>query len=200
MTVRPNNSIADSNSTTSPVISNRYDFVILFDVTNGNPNGDPDAGNSPRLDPETQYGYVTDVCIKRKIRNYVDLVMSGKPGYNIAIKPDRSLNSRYTEAYEKEGLPKGKQDKASADVIARAREHMCRNYYDVRTFGQVMNTGDDRCGIVRGPVQINFANSVSRIFPQEITITRQAVTKTTDMAKRNRNGAKDVCAICTISH
>lgn len=156
-------------------IENRYDFVMIFDVENGNPNGDPDAGNSPRVDAETGYGYVTDVCLKRKIRNYVELIKEGKPGYNILIKPDRPLNSKFTEAYVAEGLETGKKGDKKDDVI-KARDYMCKNYFDVRTFGAVMSTGDDPCGIVRGPVQLTFARSVSPVFVEDIAITRQAPT------------------------
>lgn len=159
-------------------IENRYDFVMLFDVENGNPNGDPDAGNSPRVDSETGFGYITDVCLKRKIRNYVELFKEGEEGYNILIKPDRSLNEKFTEAYEKEGL-KTKNKGKSADDVKKARDYMCRNYFDVRTFGAVMSTGDDPCGIVRGPVQINFARSLSPINIQDVSITRQARTTVT---------------------
>lgn len=158
-------------------INNRYDFVMLFDVENGNPNGDPDAGNAPRIDSESGHGYITDVCLKRKIRNYVDLCMEGTPGYNILIKADKSLNERFTEAYDAEGLPhepKGKNK--DANDVRKARKYMLKNYFDVRTFGAVMSTGDDPCGIVRGPVQINFARSISPINTQEVTITRQART------------------------
>lgn len=156
-------------------IENRYDFVMIFDVENGNPNGDPDAGNSPRVDAETGYGYVTDVCLKRKIRNYVELLKEGEPGYNILIKPDRSLNSKFTEAYVTEGLETGKKDAKKDDVI-KARDYMCKNYFDVRTFGAVMSMGEDPCGIVRGPVQLTFARSVSPVFVEDIVITRQART------------------------
>ena len=156
-------------------IENRYDFVIIFDVENGNPNGDPDAGNSPRVDAETGYGYVTDVCLKRKIRNYVELLKEGEPGYNILIKPDRPLNSKFTEAYVAEGLETGKKGDKKDDVI-KARDYMCKNYFDVRTFGAVMSTGEDPCGIVRGPVQLTFARSVSPVFVEDIAITRQART------------------------
>lgn len=156
-------------------ISNRYDFVMLFDVENGNPNGDPDAGNAPRIDPETSYGYVTDVCLKRKVRNYVELVKEGEAGYNILVKPDKAMNTKFTEAYEECGLEKGKKGANKDDVLA-TRDYMCKNYFDVRTFGAVMSTGDDQCGIVRGPVQLNFARSVSPVMYQEITITRQART------------------------
>lgn len=161
-------------------LTNRYDFVILFDVENGNPNGDPDAGNAPRVDAESGYGYITDVCLKRKIRNYVELAKEGMPGYNILIKPDRSLNAKFTEAYEAEGL-KTKNKGKNTDDVKKAREYMCRTYFDVRTFGAVMSTGDDPCGIVRGPVQINFARSISPVNIQDVTITRQA--RTTDDRK-----------------
>lgn len=156
-------------------IKNRYEFVMLFDVENGNPNGDPDAGNQPRIDPETGLGLVTDVCLKRKIRNYVELVKEGEPGYNILIKNDRSLNSKFTEAYESENLGKGKKGENKDDVL-KAQKYMCRNYFDVRTFGAVMSTGNDQCGTVRGPVQLNFARSIDPVYHQDITITRQAKT------------------------
>lgn len=156
-------------------IEKRYDFVMLFDVENGNPNGDPDAGNAPRVDPETGHGYITDVCIKRKIRNFVDLVKEGEPRFNILVKPDRSLNSKFTEAYAACGLKTGAKGK-NADDVKTARNYMCNNYFDVRTFGMVMSTGDDPCGIVHGPVQINFARSISPVNYQDVTITRQAKT------------------------
>lgn len=157
------------------MINNRYDFVMLFDVENGNPNGDPDAGNSPRMDAETGYGFITDVCIKRKIRNYVSLTKEGEAGYNILIKPDKSLNEKFTDAYIEEGLSL-KQKGKNTDDVKKARDYMCKNYFDVRVFGAVMSTGDDPCGIVRGPVQINFARSLSPINIQDVTITRQART------------------------
>lgn len=156
-------------------IQNRYDFVMLFDVENGNPNGDPDAGNAPRVDAETGLGYITDVCLKRKIRNYVELCKEGEPGYNILIKPDKALNTKFTEAYEAIGLEKKGKGK-NADDVRKVREYMCKNYYDVRVFGAVMSTGEDPCGIVRGPVQINFARSISPVYVQDVTITRQART------------------------
>ena len=166
------------------VIENRYEFVILFDVQNGNPNGDPDAGNAPRVDAETGLGIVTDVCLKRKIRNYIEIVKEGEPHYNILIKTDKALNDKFAEAYDKSGIEKGKK---AADEIALARQYMCDNYYDVRTFGAVMSTGDNSCGIVRGPVQLNFARSIDPIYPQELTITRQAIT---EAKKLNDNIAK----------
>jgi len=172
-------------------ILNRYDFVMLFDCENGNPNGDPDAGNMPRVDAETSIGIVTDVCIKRKIRNYVETVKDGVGGFNILVKTDRALNSKFTEAYEACNLKKGEKGK-SVESVEAARQYICQNYYDVRAFGAVMSTGDDPCGIVRGPIQINFARSVEPVLPQEITITRQAVTtvkdketKNTEMGKKN---------------
>ena len=158
-------------------IKNRYEFVVLFDVENGNPNGDPDAGNMPRVDPETSNGIITDVCIKRKIRNFVELCKDGEPGYNILIKSDKSLNSKFTAAYDDCGLEKGKKGK-NPDDVRTARDYMCKNYFDVRAFGAVMSTGDDPCGIVRGPVQIGFSKSVDPVYIQDISITRQA--RTTD--------------------
>lgn len=171
-------------------LKNRYEFVMLFDVENGNPNGDPDAGNMPRVDAETSIGIVTDVCLKRKIRNYVEATQEGKPGYNILIKNDRALNTKFTEAYEACGL-KQKQKGKDSSAVSEARDYICRNYFDVRTFGAVMSTGDDPCGIVRGPVQINFARSIDPVLPQEITITRLALTTEAEMAdKENTMGKK----------
>ncbi len=163
-------------------IKNRYEFTVIFDVENGNPNGDPDAGNMPRIDPETSNGIVTDVCIKRKIRNFVEIAKENEPCYNILIKPDRSLNSKFTAAYEAEGLKTGQKGK-NTDDVRKARDYMCKNYFDVRAFGAVMSTGDDPCGIVRGPVQINFGKSIDPVFPQDITITRQAITNEKDIDK-----------------
>lgn len=157
-------------------ITNRYDFIMLFDVENGNPNGDPDAGNTPRMDAETGYGYITDVCLKRKIRNFVELAKEGESGYNILVKPDKALNTRFAEAYDAERLEKGKKKDRKAEEIEKARNYMCRNYFDVRAFGAVMSTGDNPCGIVRGPVQITFARSLSPITIEDVTITRQART------------------------
>jgi CRISPR-associated protein Csd2 len=172
-------------------LKNRYEFVMLFDVENGNPNGDPDAGNMPRVDAETSIGIVTDVCLKRKIRNYVEVTEEGQAGYNILIKNDKALNTKFTEAYEACGL-KTKVKGKDQNAVAAARDYICRNYFDVRTFGAVMSTGDDPCGIVRGPVQINFARSVDPVLPQEITITRQALTTEADKAdKENTMGKKN---------
>lgn len=171
------------------VINNRYEFVMFFDVENGNPNGDPDAGNMPRTDPETSHGIVTDVCLKRKIRNFVELSMEGKEGYNILIKADRSLNSKFTEAYENLGLTLREKGKKT-DNVKKAQEYMCSNYFDVRTFGAVMSTGDDPCGIVKGPVQINFAKSIDPVYVNDITITRQAVTSEKDFEKKQTEMGK----------
>ncbi len=168
-------------------IKNRYEFVLLFDVENGNPNGDPDAGNMPRVDPETGLGIVTDVCLKRKIRNYVDIVKEGEAGYNILIKTDKALNAKFAAAHSQ--LDGDVKSKKSAADIETARRFMCENYYDVRTFGAVMSTGDSPCGIVRGPVQLNFARSIDPIFAQELTITRQAITETKKHAETaDKNG------------
>lgn len=158
------------------VINNRYEFVILFDVENGNPNGDPDAGNMPRIDSETSYGIVTDVCLKRKIRNFVSLYKESEPYYNILIQPDDYLNAKFERAHNE--LEEKNEKKATTE---EARSYVCENYYDVRTFGAVMNTGPKEywCGIVRGPVQLSFARSIDPIFPQDITITRQAKTTET---------------------
>lgn len=168
-------------------IKNRYEFVVLFDVENGNPNGDPDAGNMPRTDPEKGLGIVTDVCLKRKIRNFVEIVKEGEPGYNILIKTDKSLNDKFAEAHEALGTKEKK--KLAADDIAAARKFMCESYFDVRTFGAVMSTGDNPCGIVRGPVQLNFARSIDPILPGELTITRQAITDAKTFQERSdKNG------------
>jgi len=168
-------------------IENRYEFVYLFDVENGNPNGDPDAGNMPRIDPETNHGIVTDVCLKRKIRNYIyikkydDEEHDSVSPYRIYIKEKAILNDFHREAYKgigsnlSEDNNKDKKRKGSGDEVKRARKWMCENFYDVRTFGAVMSTGIN-CGQVRGPVQINFAKSVEPILPLEISISRMAVT------------------------
>ncbi len=172
-------------------IRNRYEFVIFFDCENGNPNGDPDAGNMPRVDAETSVGLVTDVCLKRKIRNFVETAAPSlvKPEeqdrFQILIRTDKALNEKFSDAYDACGLKKGEKGKKPASVAA-ARDYMCEHYFDVRTFGAVMSTGDDPCGIVRGPVQLNFGKSVDPVLPQEITITRQAVTTSTDKTEKNK--------------
>lgn len=169
-------------------IKNRYEFTVIFDVENGNHNGDPDAGNMPRIDPETSIGLVTDVCLKRKIRNFVEIYKEDEPGYNILIKEGKALNTKFAETYDHIGVDPKKKRNANekAEVIKRAKEYMCKNYFDVRTFGAVMSTGKDEkcpCGTVRGAVQFSFAKSVDPIYPQELTITRQIQTKEKDREK-----------------
>lgn len=173
----------------SEAIKNRYDFVILFDVENGNPNGDPDAGNMPRIDPETGCGLVTDVCLKRKIRNYVETAKEDAPGYRIYIKDQVPLQRSDAEALACLGvqgdLKAAKKDDPSLD--GKIRDFMCQNFYDIRTFGAVMTTfvkGALNCGQVRGPVQLSFARSVDPILPQEVTITRVAITTEADAEKK----------------
>ncbi len=173
----------------STPINNRYEFVLLYDVENGNPNGDPDAGNMPRIDPETGYGLVTDVCLKRKIRNYIELVKGDAAGYRIYIKEGTPLNQNHAEAYVAIGLKTG--DTAKLEKVNEARKWMCLNFFDVRTFGAVMSTGDN-CGQVRGPVQINFSRSIDPIIQQEVTITRQTVTKIEDAEKERTMGRKHI--------
>lgn len=153
-------------------INNRYEFVYLFDVENGNPNGDPDAGNTPRIDPETGHGLVTDVCLKRKIRNYVDIAKGGEEGYNIYVAEKGILSLSREPAYSTEDIKKLKKEE---EKIAVARNWMCENFFDVRTFGAVMSTKVNNCGQVRGPVQMTFAKSVDPIVPAEVSITRMAV-------------------------
>ncbi len=160
----------------SEAIKNRYEFVILFDVENGNPNGDPDAGNLPRIDFETGQGLVTDVCIKRKIRNYVEIVKDGIPGFDIYVKEGIALNDQHNKAYSATGLkPSNKLPKNPKDARGLI-EFMCSTFYDIRTFGAVMSTSIN-CGQVRGPIQMNFAKSIDPIFQQEVGITRVTVTR-----------------------
>lgn len=170
----------------SEVIKNRYEFVVLFDVENGNPNGDPDSGNMPRVDPETGLGLVTDVCLKRKIRNYIETVKEDSNGYRIYIKENIPLNRSDAEAFEKyevtEKNVKAKK-KEDPDLDLKIRDWMCSQFYDIRTFGAVMTTfvkAKLNCGQVRGPIQIGFARSIDPISPQEITITRVAITTEAD--------------------
>jgi CRISPR-associated protein Csd2 len=171
--------------------ANRYDFVVLFDVTNGNPNGDPDAGNLPRLDPETNQGLVTDVRLKRKIRNYVELAKSGEPRFAIYVSEGAILNEKHRRAYaairpDKDKVAKEKSLHPQNDEEAIAlRRFMCDNFFDVRTFGAVMSTGIN-CGQVRGPVQLSFALSIEPIVPLEISITRMAATSEKEKAEREK--------------
>jgi CRISPR-associated protein Csd2 len=171
--------------------ANRYDFVVLFDVTNGNPNGDPDAGNLPRLDPETNQGLVSDVCLKRKIRNYVELAKSGEPRFAIYVSEGAILNEKHRQAYaairpDKDKVAKEKSLNPQNDAEAIAlRLFMCDNFFDVRTFGAVMSTGIN-CGQVRGPVQLSFARSIEPIVPLEISIIRMAATTEKEKAEREK--------------
>lgn len=181
-------------------IQNRFDFVLFFDVKNGNPNGDPDAGNMPRIDPETGHGLVSDVCLKRKVRNYVDLVKGqdvdgpdvaeGELGYKIYVQEGAVLNERNKKAYvhydmkpSEKKLPKGEQDRL------KVTKFMCDNFFDIRSFGAVMTTGVN-CGQVRGPIQMCFAESVDPVMPMEMSITRMAVTKEEDAEKERTMGRK----------
>lgn len=192
-------------------IQNRYDFVLLFDVKDGNPNGDPDAGNLPRLDAETGRGLVTDVSLKRKIRNYVEMVKGKQPGFHIFIKEKAVLNQKIELAYEKSERVKAavaawqawqkdkkKDAKPEQHFEDIAREWMCDNFFDVRTFGAVMSTGDEdgesklkkTAGQVRGPVQLAFARSIDPIVTLEHSITRMAVTNEKDLEKERTMGRK----------
>ncbi|OUO87505.1 type I-C CRISPR-associated protein Cas7/Csd2 [Gordonibacter urolithinfaciens] len=181
-------------------IKNRYDFVFFFDVKNGNPNGDPDAGNMPRIDPDTSRGIVSDVCLKRKIRNYVDLVKGeeiddpdvaeGELGYKIYVQEAAVLNDRNRKAYvhydmkpASKKLPKAKEDQL------KVTKFMCDNFFDIRAFGAVMTT-DVNCGQVRGPIQLCFAESVDPVLPLEMSITRMAVTNGKDAEKEKTMGRK----------
>jgi CRISPR-associated protein Csd2 len=159
-------------------ITNRYDFVFLFDVVNGNPNGDPDAGNLPRLDPETNKGLVTDVCLKRKVRNYVELAKGNAAPYEIYVREKAVLNNQNQRAHD----AIGEMDK-KADKTRLARDWMCKNFFDVRTFGAVMSTGVN-CGQVRGPVQLAFSRSENEIMPLDISITRMAVATEAEAEKQ----------------
>lgn len=167
-------------------LSNRYDFVYLFDVKDGNPNGDPDAGNLPRLDPETGLGLVTDVALKRKIRNYVALAKGETPGFDIYMQERAVLNRAHMRAYEAKGLKseakKLPKDQAEAQGLTR---WMCDNFFDIRAFGAVMST-EVNAGQVRGPVQLTFARSIDPIVPLEITITRSSVTNEKDALLNDR--------------
>jgi len=174
-------------------IKNRYEFIMLYDVENGNPNGDPDAGNMPRIDPETGHGIVTDVCIKRKIRNFVETVKEGDEGYNIYVKQDVTLN-----AQDAKGVQAVKDISGRAEKSKSFRDFMCENFFDIRTFGAVMTTAakdkdlSNVAGQVRGPVQLNFGVSIDPVVPREVTITRVAITTeekgasaSTEMGRKN---------------
>ncbi len=172
----------------SEIIKNRYEFSVLFDVENGNPNGDPDAGNMPRIDAETGYGIVTDVCLKRKIRNYVETVKENSDNYNIYIKEGAALVTKEKQAFAHAGVKDEKEaQEKKGDIDETIRDFMCKKYFDIRTFGAVMVTfvkARLNCGQVRGPVQIGFAKSIDPIVQQEVTITRVAITTEEDAKKK----------------
>ena len=175
-------------------LNHRYDFVYLFDVNNGNPNGDPDAGNLPRLDPETNQGLVTDVCLKRKIRNFVELAKGDESGYAIYVQEGAVLNEQHRKAYrvvrpnDKKVESSKKLSPKSDEEMDSLRDFMCSNFFDVRTFGAVMSMGIN-CGQVRGPVQMTFARSIEPIVPLEVSITRMAATN--EKEKEEREKASD---------
>lgn len=174
----------------SEAIKNRYEFTVLFDVENGNPNGDPDAGNMPRIDPETGYGIVTDVCLKRKIRNYVEVAKEDALGYRIYIKDGIPLNRSDKEAYAAYHVDENSvkdAKKSDPDLDSKIAKFMCDNFYDIRAFGAVMTTfvkAALNCGQVRGPVQLGFARSIDPVVTQEVTITRIAITTEADSANK----------------
>lgn len=173
-------------------VSNRYEFVLLFDCVNGNPNGDPDAGNMPRMDPETGLGLVSDVCMKRKVRNYVDMIagMDGRDGHNIYVREKAVLNRENERAYTALGIkPVAKKLPTENGKAQELTAWMCQNFYDIRAFGGVMTT-EVNCGQVRGPVQLAFSRSIEPIVPQEISITRMAVTNEKDEEKERTMGRK----------
>lgn len=171
-------------------LKNKIDFVLFVDVQDGNPNGDPDAGNLPRVDAETGEGLMSDVCLKRKIRNYVQISKVGVSGYDIFIKEKAILNDLIDESYEDESVKeKDKKGKKNGEQVDAARKFMCAKYYDIRTFGAVMTTGKN-AGQVRGPIQLTFARSVDPIVSMEHSITRVAITKKEDADKRGEMGRK----------
>ena len=179
-------------------LQRRHEFVLLFDVTNGNPNGDPDAGNMPRMDPETGRGLVSDVCLKRKIRNYVEMAKDDAPGYRIYVTEGAVLNEKHREAYlalrpgdKKAADAKTKELSPDTDDEAyRLRDFMCANFFDIRTFGAVMGTKIN-AGQVRGPVQIAFASSIEPVLPLEMSITRMAATNEAEKKERTQSSEAD---------
>ena len=175
-------------------IKNRYDMMYLFDVTNGNPNGDPDMDNMPRTDPETGIGLVSDVCIKRKIRNYVSLTHGNEDGYEIFVAEKAVLNDRigaeWDKAAEGRSAAEVRKSKADGDIQFNARQRLCRRYFDIRAFGAVLSTGEKNAGQVRGPLQFTFANSFDPVSLINITMTRGAVTKAEDAEKARTMGHK----------
>ncbi len=170
-------------------ITNRYEFLCLFDCENGNPNGDPDAGNAPRIDPEDMFGLVSDVAVKRRIRNYVQIARGNKAPNAIFIEHATNLNRSIVKAHEETGNPKPTEKGASKDKVEKARDWMCRQFYDVRTFGAVMSTGPN-AGQVRGPVQVAFSRSYDPVLPMDVSITRMAVAKEAPGAKSSTDYVK----------
>lgn len=170
-------------------LEKRYDFVLFFDVKDGNPNGDPDAGNLPRIDAETGHGIVTDVCLKRKIRNYVQMTKGQEAGYDIFVKEKAVLNKEIDTVYAELEIDANAKKPAKGDLIEKGRAGMCRKFFDIRTFGAVLSTGAN-AGQVRGPVQLTFARSVEPIVSFEHSITRMAVTKEEDIEKERTIGRK----------
>lgn len=174
------------------VLTNRYDFVLFFDVENGNPNGDPDAGNLPRMDPETSQGLVTDVSLKRKLRNYVAEAKADEAGHAIYMQEGAVLNRQHALAYEAAGLKSEAKKKAKkVEDAEQITAWMCANFWDIRTFGAVMTT-EVNAGQVRGPVQLTFARSIEPIMPLEVSITRSSVTNEKDVDKERTMGRKHV--------
>lgn len=175
-------------------LKNRYEFVLLYDVQDGNPNGDPDLGNQPRMDLETGYGLVTDVCLKRKVRNYVMLTRGNQKGYDIFVKEKAVLNNMIAEKWDEAAdgkTPKEvKEAKETQNVENKARDLLCKDYYDIRTFGAVLSTGDKGAGQVRGPIQLTFSRSYDPIIVAEHSITRMAVTNEKDADKERTMGRK----------
>lgn len=175
-------------------LKNRYEFVLLYDVQDGNPNGDPDLGNQPRMDLETGYGLVTDVCLKRKVRNYVMLTRGNQKGYDIFVKEKAVLNNMIAEKWDEAAdgkTPKEvKEAKETQNVENKARDLLCKDYYDIRTFGAVLSTGDKGAGQVRGPIQLTFSRSYDPIVVAEHSITRMAVTNEKDADKERTMGRK----------
>ena len=169
-------------------MNNRYDFVYLFDCKDGNPNGDPDAANSPRIDPQDMHGLVSDVCLKRKVRNFALLAKEAAPGYGIFVQQGSVLNESIAKAHKDLGHdvdPKSEKKKATREQVGSARAEMCKRFFDVRTFGAVMSTGAN-AGQVRGPVQLSFSRSVDSILPLDLSITRMAVTEAKEADSPNQ--------------
>ena len=169
----------------SQSITSRYDFVYLFDCKDGNPNGDPDAANSPRVDPQDMHGLVSDVCLKRKVRNFVQIAKPGAEGYDIFIQQSAVLNDRIQKAHDDLGHKLDAKKGTTRDQVSSARAKMCARYYDVRTFGAVMSTGVN-AGQVRGPVQLSFSRSIDPVLPLDVSITRMAIAEAKDAESPNQ--------------